>query len=98
VEPQDLTPELAEAFRLPRKDGAIVAGVMRGGPADRAGVRVGDILVDVDGHPIPNTATMLNVIAQLQPGTTVTFRFLRDGAMVQVPIRIGKRPKPGSPR
>jgi serine protease DegQ len=98
VEPQDLTPELAEAFRLPRKDGAIIAGVMRGGPADRAGVRVGDILVDVDGHAIPNTATMLNVIAQLEPGSTVTFRFLRDGATVRVPIRIGKRPKPGTPR
>ena len=98
VEPQDLTPELAEAFRLPRKDGAIIAGVMRGGPADRAGVRVGDILVDVDGRPIPNTTTMLNVIAQLEPGSTVTFRFLRDGTTVQVPIRIGKRPKPGTPR
>src|SRR5690606_9803165 len=94
VEPQDITPELAEAFRLPRKEGAIVAGVMRGGPADRAGVRVGDILVDVGGKPVTNTTTMLDVIAQLQPGATVTFRFLRDGRTVEVPIRVGKRPSP----
>jgi serine protease DegQ len=94
VEPQDITPELADAFRLPRREGAIVAGVMRGSPAERAGVRVGDILVDVDGKPITGTTTMLDVIAQLQPGTTATFRFLRDGRTVELPIRIGKRPSP----
>ena len=98
VEPQDLTPELAEAFKLPRKDGAIVAGIMRNGPADRAGVKVGDILIDVDGHAVPNTASMLNVIAQLKPGSTARFRFLRDSETVEIPIRIGKRPKPGTPR
>jgi len=98
VEPQDLTPELAEAFKLPRKNGAIVAGVMRAGPADRAGVKVGDILIDVDEKPIPDTATMLNVIAQLAPGSTASFRFLRDGDTIELPIRIGKRPKPGAPR
>ena len=98
VEPQDLTPELAEAFKLPRKDGAIIAGVMRNGPADRAGVKVGDILIDVDGQRVPNTATMLNVIAQLKPGSTAKFRFVRDNDTVEIPIRIGKRPKPGTPR
>ena len=98
VEPQDLTPELAEAFKLPRKDGAIIAGVMRNGPADRAGVRVGDILIEVEGQPIPNTSTMLNVIAQLTPGETAKFRFLRNGKTVEMPIKIGKRPKPGTPR
>jgi serine protease DegQ len=96
VEPQDLTPELAEAFRLPRKQGAIVAGVVRGSPADRAGVKVGDILIDVDGKPVANTAAMLNVIAQLSPGTTVPFTFLRDAAKIEIPIRIGKRPPPGA--
>ncbi|MGE0804604.1 MAG: S1C family serine protease [Burkholderiaceae bacterium] len=98
VEPQDLTPELAEAFKLPRKDGAIIAGIMRNGPAERAGVRVGDILIEVDGTAIPNTSTMLNVIAQLTPGETSKFRFLRNGRTIDLPIKIGKRPRPGSPR
>ncbi len=98
VEPRDLTPDLAQAFRLSRKDGAIIAGVMRNGPADRAGVRVGDILVDVDGKPVANTAQMLNEIARLEPGATVKFRFLRDGATIERPIGIGKRPRPGTPR
>ena len=98
VEPQDLTPELAEAFKLPRKDGAIIAGVMRNGPADRAGVKVGDILVEVEGQQVTNTATMLNVIAQLKPGSSARFRFVRDNGTIEIPIRIGKRPKPGAPR
>ena len=95
VEPQDVTPELAQAFRLPRQDGAIIAGVMRGGPAERAGVRTGDILVEVDGTPIPNTATMLNVIAQMPPGTVGRFTFVRDGRSIELPITVARRPKPG---
>jgi serine protease DegQ len=95
VEPQDVTPELAEAFKLPRKDGAIIAGVMRSGPADKAGVKVGDILFEVEGQPVTNTASMLNVIAQLKPGATARFRFMRDGREVDLNIVVGKRPKPG---
>jgi len=96
VEPQDVTPELAQAFKLPRKDGAIIAGVMKGGPADKAGVRTGDILVDVDGRAIPNTATMLNVIAQIPPGSTGRFTFVRDGRELALSITVARRPKPGS--
>ena len=94
VEPQDITPELAEAFKLPRREGTIIAGVMRNGPADRAGVKAGDILVDVDGRPVANTVTMLNVIAQLTPGSTAKFRFLRNGEPLELAIVVGKRPPP----
>jgi serine protease DegQ len=94
VEPQDITPELAEAFKLPRRDGAIIAGVMRGGPADRAGVKVGDILVAVDGRPIGSTAVMLNTIAQLAPGAVASFRFVREGREIELPVTVGKRPRP----
>jgi serine protease DegQ len=95
VEPQDVTPELAQALRLARSEGAIIAGLMRGGPAERAGVRTGDVLLAVDGISIANTASMLNVIAQLQPGTTARFRFLRSGRELELPIVVGRRPKPG---
>jgi serine protease DegQ len=94
VEPQDVTPELAEAFKLPRKDGAIIAGVMANGPAAKAGVKTGDILVAVEGKPVTNTATMLNLISQLTPQSQVPFSFVRDGADVNVTITIGTRPKP----
>jgi serine protease DegQ len=94
VEPQDVTPELAEAFRLPRRDGAIIAGIMRGGPAEKAGVKVGDILTSLNGKPVTNVATMLNMISLLPPGSTARFRFLRDADEVDLPIVIGTRPNP----
>jgi serine protease DegQ len=90
-----VTVELAEAFKLARKDGAIIAGVIKAGPAEKAGVRIGDILVAVQNQPVPNTATMLNLIAQITPGTTASFRFLRDGQEIEIPITVAKRPAPG---
>jgi serine protease DegQ len=58
-------------------------------------VKTGDILVEVEGKAIPNTATMLNVIAQLAPGASNRFTFVRDGKEIELPITVGKRPKPG---
>ncbi len=97
VEPQDLTPELADAFKLPRQEGAIIAGVVRGGPADKAGIRVGDILVKVEDTPVSNTATMLNLIAQLAPGAPARFGFVRDGEELDIRITVGKRPRADKP-
>ena len=96
VEPQDVTAELAQAFRLPRNDGAIIAGVMRGGPADRAGVKVGDILIAVEGRPVVSTATMLELVAQLSPGSTARFRFVREGRELEINIVVAKRPRPSA--
>ncbi len=94
VEPQDVTPELAEAFKLSRKDGAIIAGVMPTGPAAKAGVKTGDILIAVEGKPVTNTATMLNLVSQLIPDSQVPFKFVRDGKDVDLVITVGRRPKP----
>ncbi len=97
VEPQDVTPEIAEAFNLPRKDGAIIAGLVRGGPAEKAGVKVGDILIEIDGAPVKNTASMLNMIAQIAPGSHAQFSFVRERKETRLKITVGKRPK-ASPR
>jgi serine protease DegQ len=92
VEPQDVTPELADAFRLRRRDGAIIAGIMRGGPAEKAGVKVGDILTSMDGKPVTNVAMMLDMISLSPPGSTARFRFLRDADEIELPILIGSVP------
>ena len=94
VEPQDVTPELAEAFRLPRQEGALIAGVMRDGPAERSGVKVGDILVAIDDAPIDGVSSMLATVARLKPGTRSAFRFIRNAAPLEVPIMVGTRPSP----
>jgi serine protease DegQ len=94
VEPQDVTPEIAESFGLKQKSGAIVAGVLQGGPADKAGIKPGDILVDVNGQQITDTTRLLNVIAQIKPGTDAKVHLVRKNRDIDVDVMIGKRPPP----
>ena len=94
VEVQEITPELAESFKLPNSDGALIAGVVRGAPADRAGIKPGDILLAVDDKPVKDAQVMLEVIASQEPGKNARFKLRRDGKEIDLPVIIGKRPKP----
>jgi serine protease DegQ len=93
VEPQDITPELAESFGLTQKTGAIIAGVLKGGPADKAGIRPGDILVAVEGKLVNDTTDMLNLVAQLVPGKKAKLTVLRKSEQSTLEVTVGKRPK-----
>ena len=94
VEPQEITPEMVDALRLPRSSGAMIAGVMRNGPADTAGLKPGDILISVNGHAVEDTTTMLNQIAQLKPGQDATIGVVRGAQRLDLKVKIGKRPLP----
>lgn len=96
VESQEITPELAQSFGLSRQSGAIIAGVVRNGPADRAGMRPGDILLTVAGQPVTDTNVMLNLIAQLTPGGKATMTVLRKDRQATLEIVVGKRPAAGA--
>ena len=94
VEPQDMTPEIAESFGLEAKEGALIAAVVQGGPADKAGVKPGDVLVSVGGQSITDTTALLNAIAQLKPGAEAKMKVVRRGKPTELPVMIGKRPPP----
>ena len=94
VEAQELTAELAESFGLPSATGALIAGVLRGGPADRAGVKPGDILVSIDAKPVSTPTSMLNLVAALAPGNRVALRIRRNGKELELPLEVGRRPPP----
>ncbi|ARP79499.1 2-alkenal reductase [Bordetella genomosp. 8] len=93
VEPQDLTPDLARAFKLTSPRGVIIAGVMRDGPAGKGGLRVGDIVLSIDGNDVRNTSSMLAMIALLPPGQEVTLAVLRGGRQMDLKVKIGVRPQ-----
>ena len=93
VEVQDITPELAESFRLPKNGGVVIAGVLRNGPADKAGIKPGDVLVEVNSSPVIDSATMLTQIAALPPDKAATLKIIRNQAEAQMRVTIGKRPR-----
>jgi serine protease Do/serine protease DegQ len=76
---QDLTPELAQAFDIKYRRGAVVSQIEAGSAADRAGLRVGDIVTEVNGKPIRDAATLRNSIGLLRVGQEVELKVLREG-------------------
>jgi len=96
VELQPLTPALAESFKLAAPEGAIIGGVLRNGPADKAGARPGDLLLAIDGRPVANPQGVMDVVAGMEPGRSATLRVSRRGELVELAITIGRRPKPQS--
>ncbi|HEX4927169.1 MAG TPA: Do family serine endopeptidase [Burkholderiales bacterium] len=94
VEVDEVTPQLAESFGFDGVRGALIRGVLRGGPADKAGVKPGDILIEVQGKPVADPPGMLNLIAALSPGQPAKLRLKRQGKAVEANITVGRRPKP----
>ena len=94
VEPNELSPELAETFGIQAKAGVIITGVLQNGPAAQAGIRPGDVVTQVGGKEIKNVAELLSNVAALQPGVASTFNVLRRENLVTLSVTPGTRPKP----
>jgi serine protease DegQ len=92
IEVQEITPEIAESFNLKSTEGALIAGVLRGGPADRAGIHPGDVLVGVGGKPVMDSSSLLNLIAALPPGKVAQLKLIRDQTEMQLLVTVEKRP------
>ncbi len=86
---QDITPELAHSFNLPNTRGVLVANVFRDGPADRAGIRKGDVIVRYEGKEILDAADFRNQVATAPISQRVTLTVIRDGKTMEIPISIG---------
>ncbi len=94
VEPSDLSPELAETFGVKTKKGVIITGVLQNGPAAQAGVRPGDVIVNVGGKAVGNVSELLSSVAALKPGTASPFDVLRQDEKLQLDVTPGVRPRP----
>ena len=96
VEMAELTPELAESLGLKGMRGAIVGGIERGSPAERSGMKLGDVVVAVNGRPVGDTSAALNAIAEIPPGKTVPVKLVRRNQELNLEVVVGKR-RPRAP-
>ena len=71
---------------------ALIAGVLKGGPADRGGIRPGDVLLSVNGHPVKDSSSLLNLIAALKPDEDIQITVSRKNQSRALTIRVGRRP------
>ena len=94
VELQPITPALAESFKLGTLEGAVINGVLNGGPAANAGAKPGDVLVSIDGKPIVDPQSVLNVVTGIAPGSTAQLKLKRKGQDLELAVTVGRRPKP----
>jgi serine protease DegQ len=92
IEVQDLTPELMDSFDLKTGEGALIAGVLKGGPADRAGVKPGDVLTAVNGKVVADSSSLLNLIAVLKPGETARLAIARKNLNLEFSVKVARRP------
>lgn len=88
---QDITPEMAESLGV--KEGIIIAQIMPGSPADKAGLKVGDILVEIDGQKIVEVRDLQFRIMRTQPGKEVNLKVIRDGKEVGIKVKVGEMPE-----
>ncbi len=91
----ELTPEAADAFGLDSTDGALVMNVQSGLPAEKAGLRQGDIIVGVDGRPIKTTRELIDYVSAKGPKTKVDLEILRDGGRETLQVELAERPIEG---
>jgi serine protease Do len=93
VEIQEVTPALAKAFGLPSANGALVGDVTPGGPAAKAGLMKGDVLVTMNGTPISDFHDLRLRISQTPPGQTVKLEVIRNGQKREVSVTLGTFPE-----
>jgi serine protease Do len=100
---QELTQPLARSFGLDKPGGALVTSVETGGPAAKAGIQAGDVILALDGVSIERASELPLLVAQIKPGTKVTLEVWRKGARREVPLtveelRVPRLAAPAPPR
>jgi serine protease Do len=90
VQIQPVTKDIAASIGLDKSEGAIVARVEDGGPAAKAGIRTGDVIVSVNGKPVEDARDLSRMIASLSAGSTATLQVWRDGKRQEIPVTIAR--------
>ena len=95
VQIQEVTKELAEAFGLSKATGALVNSVEKGGPAEKAGIEVDDVILKVDGREVRSSTELPRIITAIRPGTKITLGIWRKGAAKDLTVTVAEMPDDG---
>lgn len=98
VQVQDLNQTLAESFGLDRPDGALVAGVARGSAAEKAGLKAGDVITELNGQRIEQSGQLSSRVALSSPGETVKLKVWRDKQPRELQVKLGSAEAPKDQR
>ena len=90
---RDITREMADTLQIKASRGALITQVVRGGPADQAGVKPGDLLLAVNGSPVVDWGAVLNLVAVLKPGEQAKLKLQRENEDEEITVTIGRRPR-----
>jgi serine protease Do len=90
--PQDLTPNLAKSFSLPDQNGALVGNVFPNTPADKAGIKSGDIIVAFNGKEVPDAHSLMLAVSECSPGSPATVKLLRKGQSKTITVNLAELP------
>ncbi len=93
VEPRDLSPEIAQTLALNAHHGVLITGVLQGGPASSGGIKPGDVVLQVGGQSVDNTAELLSAVAALRPQSQANISVYRSGKQIEVQVTVGQRPR-----
>ncbi len=93
IEAQDITTELADSFKLKNTQGSLIAGIIKNSPAEQAGLRAGDILLEINGLQVIDSNSMLALISELKPNKQAILKIARNQKEFNFAVMIGRRPK-----
>lgn len=96
VSVQEITPEIAEYFKVTDQKGALISEVMQGAPAEKAGLKTGDIVKAFDGREVASVYDLLTEVSNAKPGQDAQLEVIRDGLRKTIRVKVGKKPpRPG---
>lgn len=89
---QEMTDELAESFGLEKARGALVVSVEKNGPADKAGIKIRDVILKFDGKDIESSSDLPRIVGNTKPGSKVSMEIWRDGSVKKLAVSVGEMP------